>query len=134
MLRSEMVDPSSPSVPVHRGSMFGKPEHPHRGSVSSTVGNTNNGFSHTAWYVAGSSGLLQKLTGRKGVLPGDAFSSSTTSNVDLDDKTINRKNGKAVANNTTTSSLSQVYAISSKSPRSDIDNVQVRATIRAIIT
>ena len=114
-----------------------------RGSMS--LPSSNNGFSHTAWYVAGSGGLLQKLRGGKdinNVQNSSLMASSTTNAYDLHDSNNEDGNNKkkmdkaksfTVNNNNSSSSLSQVYAISSRGPRDDIDNLQIRATIRAVI-
>ncbi len=145
LLRSEMDAPSNLPA-LHRGASFSGGNRPSifgggpRGSFTSVKNGTGTtgsgtGFSHTSWYVAGNSGLLQKLRGQMN--PNEmVLTSSTTGNIDFteDKGMFSRKGGKQIANNTTTSSLSQVYALSSKSPRDDIDNVQIRATIRAVMT
>lgn len=137
------MDSPSSRPGLHRGASFSGAHRPSilagttRGSfatVNGSTGGNTTGFSHTSWYVAGNSGLLQKLRGQMN--PDSVITSSTTGNVDFSEEKslFARKNGKQIANNTTTSSLSQVYALSSKSPRDDIDNVQIRATIRAVLT
>ena len=111
-----------------------------RGSLSLPP-STPTGFSHTAWYVAGSSGVFQKNRGKQDLNDPSLISSTTTNAYEVKDSSNDNKSkkdakksdkNKSASTAATTSSLSHVYAMSSRGPREDIENLQIRVTIRAL--